>query len=52
METQRKCRLAKRNNFTDLEDAVILDTVHKFGESNWMLIASFVPTQTPNQCKM
>ena len=52
METQRKCRFAKRNHFTDLEDTVILDAVHKFGESNWMLIASFVPTRTPNQCKM
>jgi hypothetical protein len=52
MESQRKCRFSKRNHFTDLEDRIILDAVHRFGESNLVTIASFVPSRTPNQCKM
>jgi hypothetical protein len=52
MESQRKCRFEKRNHFTNLEDKAILDAVQNFGQSNLVLIASFVTTCIPNQCKM
>ncbi|EAY05451.1 Myb-like DNA-binding domain containing protein [Trichomonas vaginalis G3] len=40
-----------RHKFTKAEDDLLKQLVAKFGESNWMAVASHMKTRTPRQCR-
>lgn len=40
-----------RHKFTKAEDDLLKQLVAKFGEANWMAVASHMKTRTPRQCR-
>lgn len=48
--SKRNC-LKKNKKWTKLEDSVLIQAVDKFGTSNWVKVAYFIPGRTNRQCR-
>jgi snRNA-activating protein complex subunit 4 len=48
---EKRNSLTKNRKWTELEDNVLIQAVEKFGLSNWVKVAYFLPGRTNRQCR-